>query len=301
MVSRFQEGLDRQRAVAAVEHQLARSRAARIREARENAARLAIAEAAVKVAQDAAATAQAAAAAAQSDIDNAGDTIASNTANATSNSAAISINASAITLKQDTVTLLTSLIAAGIARDDMWVGGGDTSVAKITGTTSYGRSLLSTASAAALLTAIGAQPAGKIQVFKAAGTSTASIQNLTVDLAWAAPEITHDDVSVSGVDITFATAGTYTIDCTAKAAGTNRVEMILQLYEDPGEGYAAKTNDIVSDYIMRDSDQNTGAVTLSTAIAVGAGTKIKVDCHGDADGTVSLVTAGTNMRIMGPF
>lgn len=190
---------------------------------------------------------------------------------------------------------LDALAGLSIKADSMFYGTGTDAMATVS-TTSYGRSLLATADAAALRAALTVP-----SLLKAIGSSTASISNLTVDLTWSSPEITHDNITVSGSDITFDTGGTYEITCSAHCDATNRVELIVQMYKDTGSGYSALTNEVASNYATRDTDQNTGSVTLATALTVNDGDAIKLDCLGDADSSVSLTVAGTILRITGPY
>ena len=55
----------------------------------------------------------------------------------------------------------------------------------------------------------------------------------------------------------------------------------------------------VYDYVMRDTDQDTGAVTLLLTYDASAGDKVKFQAHGNSDGSVSLTTTGTNVQILG--
>ena len=58
------------------------------------------------------------------------------------------------------------------------------------------------------------------------------------------------------------------------------------------------TNDIMSDYVARDSDQNTGGCSLHTAMNVtNTTTVLSFQAFSDADTNADLLTAGTNLRI----
>ena len=53
-----------------------------------------------------------------------------------------------------------------------------------------------------------------------------------------------------------------------------------------------------SNYSSRDTDQNTGSVTLSTILSLSSGDKLKFQAEADADGTANMVTNGTLLRII---
>lgn len=146
-----------------------------------------------------------------------------------------------------------------------------------------------------------AAPAGGGSVYticKAKGTSTSSVANTTADITWGTPTInTGSDVSVSGADITINTTGTYRISVQLRSDSNNRTELFIRTYVNTGGGYAEDTDEIVSDYVSRDADQNTGAVNLITALSLTAGTDIKFVAEGDTDGTCVLMTEGTILLV----
>lgn len=138
------------------------------------------------------------------------------------------------------------------------------------------------------------------KTFLAIGSSTSSIANVTVDLTWATPEISDSDISLSSNELTFAIAGVYSIDVTARVTGTDRVEAILRTFKDTGSGYSELTDHISSNYNLRDNDQDTGSTVLSTMLTLAAGDKLKFQVTGDTDGIFApLMTAGTILRIVG--
>ena len=141
--------------------------------------------------------------------------------------------------------------------------------------------------------------AGAPKTFLAIGTSTASIANLTVDLTWDTPEISDSDITVASNELTFAVAGTYSIDLSARTTGDNRVELFLRTFKDTGSGYVELTDHTAANYMSRDADQNTGSVVLSTMFTLAAGDKLKFQCTGNTDGTGTLTTAGTILKILG--
>ena len=132
-------------------------------------------------------------------------------------------------------------------------------------------------------------------IFLARGTSTASIKNTDVDLTWGTPVITNVNYySLNSNQITFNSIGTYLIDMSVRTTNNNRSELIIQMYING----SVSANDIMSDYVARDSDQNTGGCSLHTALNVtNTTTIISFVAHSDADGNASLLVAGTNIRI----
>lgn len=144
------------------------------------------------------------------------------------------------------------------------------------------------------------QSGSSVSLIKSKGTSTASVDDVEADLTWGSPPISDSSVSISGADITINESGNYVFDVTARTVNDNRTELIIRTYIDSDgvSGYTQDTDEIVSDYVSRDTDQDTGSVTLSTAIYLAAGAKIKFAAFGDTDGASSLTTAGTLLRIM---
>ena len=58
------------------------------------------------------------------------------------------------------------------------------------------------------------------------------------------------------------------------------------------------TDEISSNLVSYDADQDTGATSLHTAIELNSGDKIKFQVYGDADLSCSLMTPGTILRII---
>jgi len=133
-------------------------------------------------------------------------------------------------------------------------------------------------------------------LLKAKGTSTASIANTEVDLAWS-ENISASFASITSADITFSAGGTYIFSVTARQQGDGRTETIVRTYLDTGAGYQQQTDDIASNYASRDSDQDTGGTSLNTALEISSGDKVKFSAETDADTNSALLTAGTILLI----
>lgn len=145
------------------------------------------------------------------------------------------------------------------------------------------------------------QPAGgALDVLKAKGTATASVANTTADVTWV-EDIAATAMEVDGDDafqINILADGVYLFDVTVRTDSGHRTELFIHTEIDTGEGFAEDTDEIVSDYVSRDADQDTGAVTLSTALSLSNGDAVKFVAEGDCDGTCVLLTAGTILRVV---
>lgn len=134
----------------------------------------------------------------------------------------------------------------------------------------------------------------------AAGTDVGSIENLTRNLTWATPSPFNGDVTVSGANITFDTAGDYQIDVVARAITTNnRFQLIVQGQLDTGSGYADVTPWIADNYAARDSSFDTGCVVLPLLISANVGDRVRFNATANAVGNAVLLAAGTSLRIVG--
>ena len=108
------------------------------------------------------------------------------------------------------------------------------------------------------------------------------------------------DVTLSGTpqsDIEINTTGTYKFTVTLRTDSGNRTELFIKTYIDTGSGYVQDADEIVSDYVSRDTDQDTGAVTLVTALELTAGDLVEFRGEGDTDGTCIGLDAGTILLI----
>jgi|5B_taG_2_1085324.scaffolds.fasta_scaffold00216_18 hypothetical protein len=155
--------------------------------------------------------------------------------------------------------------------------------------------------------------ATSVSTMLAVGTSTASVANTTVYASWdtassdaladASGKIQIDDED-SGTDTSDATIvnihadGRYLIDCSFRISGNNRVEAFCRTWLDTGSGFVRQSMHTASNYSSRDTDQNTGTVTLSTLLSLSDGDKLKFQAEADADGTANLVLNGTLLRIV---
>ncbi len=144
---------------------------------------------------------------------------------------------------------------------------------------------------------------GTYAIWKAKGNlSSASFDDTENVLPWNNWAIDGgSDVTLSGTpqsDITINTTGTYKFTVTLRTDSGNRTELFIRTYIDTtGAGYIQDTDEIVSDYVSRDADQDTGSVTLSTALALDANDKIEFRGFGDTDGTCVGLDAGTILII----
>ena len=139
-------------------------------------------------------------------------------------------------------------------------------------------------------------------LWKAKGNlSSASFANTENVIPWSSFAIDGGAaVTLSGTpqsDININTTGVYKFSVTLRTNSNNRTELLINTYVDTGSGYVQDTDEIVSDYVSRDADQNTGAVTLVTALALNAGDLVEFRGEGDTDGTCVGLDAGTILLI----
>ena len=105
---------------------------------------------------------------------------------------------------------------------------------------------------------------------------------------------TGSDISVNGTNrYTINSTGTYKISFTCHTNNNNRTELILRLYVNS----VFQTGEIASNYVSRDTDQNTGGVTLDTAVQLTAGDDIYFTAEGDCDGTCTKIQNGTRLIV----
>ncbi|QDP60606.1 MAG: putative tail fiber-like protein [Prokaryotic dsDNA virus sp.] len=155
--------------------------------------------------------------------------------------------------------------------------------------------------------------ANKASTMLAIGTSTGSIANTTLYLPWdtAASTATADsrghiqvDDEDSGTETSDSTIiniyadGRYQIDCSVRVSGNNRVESFCRLELDTGSGFSRQSTHVATNYALRDADQNTGSVTLSTLLTLNNGDRLRFQAEGDADNAANLVLNGTLLRII---
>ena len=148
--------------------------------------------------------------------------------------------------------------------------------------------------------------ATSISTMLAVGTSTASVANTTVYASWdtsssdaladSSNKIVVNDSDATQIDI--SADGRYQIDCSFRISGNNRVEAFCRTWLDSGSGFVRQSMHTASNYSSRDTDQNTGTVTLSTLLSLSSGDKLKFQAEADADGTANLVLNGTLLRIV---
>lgn len=136
------------------------------------------------------------------------------------------------------------------------------------------------------------------KLLKAKGTSTASLDDVEAAITWDTATIdTGPNVSVSGSEITADADGTFKFTVTLRTSNGNRTELFIRTYINTGGGLTQDTDEVVSDYVSRDADQNTGAVTLVTAFTLSSGDVVEFRGFGDTDGTCVMMPAGTILLI----
>ena len=156
------------------------------------------------------------------------------------------------------------------------------------------------------VTAVKLATDAKVSTMLAVGTSTASVANTTIYAPWdtsssdaladSSNNIVVNDTDAAQIDI--AADGRYQIDCSFRISGNNRVEAFCRTWLDTGSGFVRQSMHTASNYSSRDTDQNTGSVTLSTILSLSSGNKLKFQAEADADGTANMVTNGTLLRII---
>jgi hypothetical protein len=136
-------------------------------------------------------------------------------------------------------------------------------------------------------------------LWKAKGnTSGASVSNTEAAIPWNAFAINpNSDVTISGSVITIGTTGTYKFTVTLRTDSSNRTELFVRTYINTGSGLTQDTDEQVSDYVSRDGDQDTGAVTLTTALALTATNTIEFRGFGDCDGSCVMLDPGTTLLV----
>jgi hypothetical protein len=141
---------------------------------------------------------------------------------------------------------------------------------------------------------------GVYDIVKAKGNlSSASFANTENALPWNSPTIGSgsSNVTISGSSITIDSDGTYKFTVTLRTDSSNRTELFIRTYIDTGSGLIEDADETVSDYVSRDSDQDTGAVTLVTALELTDGDIVEFRGFGDCDGTCVGLDAGTILLV----
>jgi hypothetical protein len=132
------------------------------------------------------------------------------------------------------------------------------------------------------------------------GTSTASIANIEANLEWADPAIDTTSgafLKTSATTLRCVTAGTWKFTVQVRTLSNNRSELTVQALRNE----SSEANDVVSDYVARDTDQNTGGVTLTYVVTLAANDTVRFSAISNADGTSSLLLQGTSLFVEGPF
>ena len=81
-----------------------------------------------------------------------------------------------------------------------------------------------------------------------------------------------------------------------QALSANRSELQLKTFLNGTE----LTDEIISDYVARDTDQDIGGVTGLVALVLAAGDVVSFKAHSDADGACTIRTQGTRLVVHGP-
>jgi hypothetical protein len=179
-------------------------------------------------------------------------------------------------------------------------GGGDISPAFNQANAAYDQANTSQITAVAAFAAANSAGGGGsvYSILKSKGNlSSVSFSNVENPLVWAAATISSSDVTVSGNEITIVNSGTYKFTVTLRTDSSNRTELFINTYFDTGGGWVQDTDAIVSDYVSRDNDQDTGAVTLIDIFELTAGDKVQFRGRGDCDGSCIGLNAGTILII----
>lgn len=155
-----------------------------------------------------------------------------------------------------------------------------------------------TLSAAGATSAVGGGGGGTTSpyaVWKAKGDNQGdNYANTAVDVPWDAFTIDGgSDVTLSGVNSTINTDGTYKFTVTVRSDNDNRTEFLIRTFV----GGTEQTDEVVSNYIARDTDQDTGGLTATVVLELTDGDVVKFQGEGDCDGTCTGLSAGTNLLI----
>lgn len=124
-----------------------------------------------------------------------------------------------------------------------------------------------------------------------------SFSNTQRSIEWTEDFNTGSDASINSENITINNNGTYKFTTTLRTQNTNRCELIITTYLDNGSGKTNLPSETASDYVSRDSDQNTGGVTLSTALELSSGDIIEFRGECDADGASTGLDDGTILLV----
>jgi hypothetical protein len=133
---------------------------------------------------------------------------------------------------------------------------------------------------------------------KATGNlSSVSFSNTENPLVWNSPVIqtgsATTDISVSGNTVTINTTGVYKFSVSLRTSNNNRTELFIRTYINGVED----TSELVSNYVSRDSDQNTGGIVLVTSLFLTATDTVQFRGFGDCDGTCTGLDDGTRLLI----
>jgi hypothetical protein len=126
------------------------------------------------------------------------------------------------------------------------------------------------------------------------GTSFSNTEN---PIVWNAATIeigtASTDISISSSTITINTTGVYKFTVAFRTDSSNRTELFIRTYINSVQD----TSELVSNYVSRDSDQDTGAIVLVTALSLTATDTVQFRGFGDCDGTCVGLNDGTRLLI----
>jgi hypothetical protein len=143
------------------------------------------------------------------------------------------------------------------------------------------------------------RPPAYMQILSNSGSISLANTLVTLQLTTSGADAINRNSSqlatVSGGVITFAESGIYKITIQVQTVNSNRTELIIQMQEDLGSGFVNVPRGYASDYVSRDTDQNTGGCTLTIVRQYEATESIRFNLLGDSDGTCTLDSTCTHV------
>ncbi|RLD03227.1 MAG: hypothetical protein DRI65_13295, partial [Chloroflexota bacterium] len=148
-------------------------------------------------------------------------------------------------------------------------------------------------------TALGANTKNIYELIKAKGDVAGDDYDDTeTPLTWFAPVIGGSaNVTISGSTVTINKSGVYKFSVSLRTDSGNRTELEIRTFINTGGGLTIDPDEIVSDYVSRDGDQDKGGVTLDTALVLAATNVVEFRGFGDTDGPCVGLNEGTRLMI----